>query len=94
MATSKKDLSRAYDALSSAIRTTQETVYHAKRLPRNEADKAITLVQNAVATQRVRGAELMSLTANASSRCGSELVAMSERLIDKSTTVIGWALGI
>lgn len=94
MATSKKDLSRAYDALSSAINTTLETVHTVKRLPSEQADRAIDLVMNAVAAQRARGAALIELTGKASQRCGDDFVAMCERLIDKSTTVIGNALGL
>jgi len=93
MATSKKDLSLAYDALSSAIQSTNEAVHFASRLPREEADKAIQMVMDAVDTQRKRGATLIALLKQASVRCG-ELTEMSERLIDKSTTVIGRALGI
>jgi len=93
MKTSKKDLLRAYDALASAIITTNNTLATVKNLSPSDADKAIDLVMNAVNAQRERGLALITLTENASARCDGSTVAMCERLIDKSTGVIANALG-
>ena len=88
MATSKRELEKAYDALSNCIQSTMDTVAHVKRMPAEESAKAAEFVQNCVAVQRARGASLIQLVNAASARCGAELVAMCERLIDKSVSVL------
>ena len=88
MATSKRELEKAYDALSSSIQYTMDTVTHAQRMPAEESAKAVEMVQNCLAVQRARGASLIEFVDSASARCGAELIAMCERLIDKSVSVL------
>ena len=80
--TSKKNLERAYDSLSNAI-----TSFRSAKRPSDDQPYGDDLDALADVMRR-RGAELIGLMNNASSRCGAELVAMCDRLTDQSAELL------
>lgn len=82
MKTSKKQLERGYDALSNAIAAFRSAKRPTKDSPYGDDIAAL------VDLVRRRGSDLLSLMANASVRCGADLLQMCDSLTDQSADIL------